>query len=281
VTRVAVVTIAHGRHEHLRHQRRGLLRSTLSPSHHVLVAMDDPALAQAPPPGSSPTVVRQISRTTDGLPLAAARNLGARTAVDLGAELLVFLDVDCIPSPGCVAAYATAAERSDSRDRLLCGPVAYLPPGPPGGPDLDRLHELATPHPARPSPAPGQVVLDDDRATLFWSLSFAVRPDTWDAIGGFDESYVGYGGEDTDFAQRAEQRGVGLAWVGSATAFHQHHPVSDPPVEHAADIVRNATIFWRRWGFWPMRAWLEQLCDLGVVRRDGSGFVLADTASTV
>ena len=36
---------------------------------------------------------------------------------------------------------------------------------------------------------------------LFWSLSFALDAGDWDALGGFCEDYVGYGGEDTDFGQ--------------------------------------------------------------------------------
>ena len=47
---------------------------------------------------------------------------------------------------------------------------------------------------------------------------------------------VGYGAEDTDLGQRFRALGLGLGWVGDAPAYHQHHPVSDPPVEHVADI---------------------------------------------
>ncbi|MFJ9885294.1 glycosyltransferase family 2 protein [Streptomyces sp. NPDC091287] len=34
-------------------------------------------------------------------------------------------------------------------------------------------------------------------------MSFAATADTWHAIGGFCEEYEGYGGEDTDYGQRA------------------------------------------------------------------------------
>lgn len=271
---VALVTIVHGRHQHLHHQRRGVQRSTpRRADHHVVVAMDDPQLADWRPAGVPAPHVLSVPASSQGLPLAAARNAGAWAAISYGADLLVFLDVDCIPSPQLLDAYLQAAQRPDCRDRILCGPVSYLPPVGPEGPDLDRLATLAEPHPARPHPGPGVVDLDDDGHTLFWSLSFALRPEIWSAIGGFDEAYVGYGGEDTDFGQRAARCGVGLAWVGSATAYHQHHPVSRPPVEHAVDIVRNATVFHDRWGFWPMGGWLEQFCDLGLVRRVGDGFV--------
>ncbi len=94
--------------------------------------------------------------------------------------------------------------------------------------------------------------------TLFWSLSFAVCSTDWLEIGGFHTGYRGgYGGEDTDFAMCAARNGFRIAWVGGAHAYHQHHPVSDPPVEHLEDILRNARLFHRRWDRWPMEGWLN------------------------
>ena len=48
-----------------------------------------------------------------------------------------------------------------------------------------------------------------------------------------------------------------MRWVGGAHAFHQFHPISDPPIEHLDDIVANAVVFHRRWGWWPMQGWLD------------------------
>jgi hypothetical protein len=110
-----------------------------------------------------------------------------------------------------------------------------------------------------------------DEYQLFWSLSFAVSAATWQRIGGFCPVYRGYGGEDTDFAQCAASAGVGLRWVGGADAFHQHHPVSNPPVQHLDDIVRNAQLFHRRWGWWPMGGWLDAFEARGLIRRDPDG----------
>ena len=45
---------------------------------------------------------------------------------------------------------------------------------------------------------------------------------------------------------------------------------SDPPVEHVADIVRNANLFHERWGWWPMAGWLEAFDARGLAHlRDG------------
>jgi GT2 family glycosyltransferase len=111
----------------------------------------------------------------------------------------------------------------------------------------------------------------EPRVELFWSLAFAVTPATHARIGGFDPGYEGYGAEDTDYAFRARAAGVPLTWVGGAWAHHQHHPVSHPPVEHLADIVRNARRFRWRWGRWPMEGWLAAFARDGLVAWDPDG----------
>lgn len=133
--------------------------------------------------------------------MAAARNVGARTALDAGPELLIFLDVDCIPAPGLVGRYVRVAEQPDHRDALLCGPVTYRSPPEPGGYDVGRL--TVDPHSARPAPEDYEMLVSTDYE-LFWSLAFAVAAPVWELIGGFCSEYPGYGGEDTDFASRPQ-----------------------------------------------------------------------------
>lgn len=264
--RIVVVTIQRGRHAHLLRQQEALRASTCAPAASVVVSMDR---------GTTRTAGAEVVHlpVQDGapLPLAAARNLGLTWAAEVhGAELVVFLDVDCLPSPALVGAYADAARRAP--DALLSGPVWYLPPGVPSSGPLPSADELAfcEPHAARPAPAPGELV-PEPRVELFWSLSFAVRPEVHAQIGGFDEAYVGYGGEDTDYALRAHRAGVRLQWVGGADAYHQHHPVSNPPVEHVEAIVRNARLFRDRWGRWPMEGWLAAFAKRGLVLWDPAG----------
>lgn len=272
MTSVGVVTIAHGRHEHLVAQERSLRAGSRRPDLRVLVAMDDPAVGELVADAPWPTSVVSIPRHPLGLPLAAARNLGARIAIAAGADVLVFLDVDCVAGPGLVADYADAVAADPAR--VWCGPVTYLPPAPPGG-YPDDLTGWDDPHRARPAPAPGERI-DGGDLDLFWSLSFALHRDTWVGVEGFDEEYVGYGGEDTDFAQRAASRGIGLGWTGGARAFHQHHAVESPPVSHLEDILRNGVLFAARWGRWPMTGWLEAFEAEGLVERDGDGWRRAD-----
>jgi GT2 family glycosyltransferase len=268
VTSTAVITVAHGRHDHLLSQRRALAACEPGPADHVVVAIDDEDIASLVSDGSPPARVLAQDREAGRLPLARARNRGAQQALDLGHDILVFLDVDCLPDAALLAAYEAAIR--ENPEALLCGPVAYLPPAPDGGYTAEDLAQ-AQPHPARPAPPAGEVVLDPTGHDLFWSLSFAVTAATWSMIGGFDEAYVGYGAEDTDFGRRAAARDVPIGWVGGALAFHQHHPVSHPPVEHLDDVLRNGRLFRERWDSWPMQGWLDAFEADGLVERTPAG----------
>jgi N-acetylglucosaminyl-diphospho-decaprenol L-rhamnosyltransferase len=273
----AVVTIAHGRHEHLCQQLRSLMSGTRKPEHYVVVVMDDPEIASLVEGHPlRPLVVTVQSRGRD-LPLARARNAGARAAIDSGADTMILMDVDCMAGPELVSGYQDAVR--GHQDTVWSGPVSYLPPPPLRGYDIDRLAELDDPHPARPAPAPGEL-LHPAEHNLFWSLSFALHPETWKRIGGFCEDYTGYGAEDTDFAYLAVSLGVHFGWTGTARAYHQHHPTSDPPVQHLESILRNATLFHRRWGSWPMLGWFEAFERLGLVTRTHIGWELTKSAGT-
>ncbi len=268
--KTAVVTAVHGRTAHLRKQLEGLARVADQVDRHVVVAIDDDDVARTVRSAGVWTEVVPFRSATRRLPVGAARNLGAQTAIDGGAELLIFLDVDCIPAPNMVNTYRRAAEHPDHGDALLCGPVTYLRAAGPGGYDLAQLEALVDPHPARPAPADGDIRVSTEYE-LFWSLSFAVSTSVWHRIGGFCSQYSGYGGEDTDFAQKAAAEGVTMRWVGGADAFHQFHPISEPPTEHLHDIVTNAAIFHRRWGWWPMQGWLNAFEAQGLITRDPAG----------
>ena len=89
------------------------------------------------------------------------------------------------------------------------GSVRYLPAGVPATLNdwsNDQLAVAAIEHPLQPIVAgPEQ---PSDRYELFWSLCFAIPAKLFAAGGGFDETYRGYGGEDTDFAFRMRVAGV-------------------------------------------------------------------------
>jgi N-acetylglucosaminyl-diphospho-decaprenol L-rhamnosyltransferase len=214
----------------------------------------------------------------DELPLARARNQLAAAA---GGATLVFLDVDCVPSRTLLATYAAVLAQ---RDALALGETRYLPPGlAAAGAEEAVLRRAARPHHERAGlfPAPGEVRVDN-RHELFWSLNFAVRRETFGArIGGFDESYRGYGIEDTDFARRAARATVPLAWVGGGLAFHQHHPPTRLRPEGIPALVANARRYRERWGEWPARGWLAELVAAGLLEWDEEAGTLEARASAI
>lgn len=272
MTHVAVVTIAHGRHAHLAAQHRNLSRGTRIPDSYLVVAMDDGGIVERHTDGLRSTVLHVDRAPGGALPLATARNRGVAAALARGADVIVLLDVDCLAGAELVASYEQVVTAHP--DRFWSGPVTYLPAPPRDGypHEPTTLADWDDPHPARPRPAPGELLHESD-PDLFWSLSFAVAPATWRRTGGFCEDYVGYGGEDTDLGRTALAAGVGLGWVGGARAYHQHHAISSPPVEHLDDILRNGRIFRERWGHWPMTGWLEAFEARGLVRRDAGDWV--------
>ena len=225
----------------------------------IVVWLDD-----TPAPPLDCEVVLHVPPTSGGLRLARGRNAGADEAVRLGCDLIVFLDADCIPGAECLTRYRGAA--AEFPDAILCGPVTYLPEGFTAT-DQPALRAATAPHPARPAPPAGDtVVASNDEYALFWSLSFALTRDRWRAGPRFDESYVGYGGEDTDFGFSARATSVALVWVGGADAYHQYHPTSSPPWAHLDDILINGARFAEKWGRWPMEGWLEEFRMAGAVQ---------------
>ncbi|KQO63528.1 glycosyltransferase family 2 protein [Curtobacterium sp. Leaf261] len=268
---VVITLCSAARIDHVREQQRLLSRWPEEPAR-VVVWLDD-----TEPPAFPDAMVVRTPPGPLGLRLAAGRNAGAAAAIDLGASVLVFLDADCVPGPGLVPMYLRAATAHPGA--LLVGPVTYLPAGFAlgGGETLD---QATRPHPARPAPAAGTTVVGGDHEyPLFWSLSFAVRAEVWTALGGFDEAYEGYGGEDTDFAFTAREQGVPLVWVGGADAYHQHHPTSSPPWQHLDDILRNGAVFAGRWGEWPMGGWLDAFAADGAIERTPEGWARVSARS--
>jgi hypothetical protein len=63
--------------------------------------------------------------------------------------------------------------------------------------------------------------------------SIAARRDAYFAIGGFDDAFVGWGGEDNDFWDRAETTGKAFHY-GYLPMIHLHHPPQKGKLDGAA-----------------------------------------------
>ena len=244
--KISVCTIGAGRADHLDFLVRGLRASLVQPEELVIGVMQDDLYDL--PDTDSP--IRQISVPGDGLPLAKARNIAASAA---RGELLIFLDIDCIPSPHLVGDYAKLADVGG----ILMGEVRYLPRGmTDSGIDWQRFDDHSVEHSERAGPPVDPLGPCHDYR-CFWSLNFALSREDWARVGGFDESYDGYGGEDTDFGRMADAAGLAFWWTRGARAYHQYHPHHMPPVHHLDSVIANAERFRDKWGHHTMEHWLR------------------------
>jgi len=256
---LSLLVIVRGREQHLRRLVEGANRALPRPREIVVVHMGEGDTEDL----RSRIPVRQVRLEVPGggaLPLARARNLAARQAAG---NRYVFLDVDCIPAQNL---FAVLAQDSARLGGIAMAAPRYLPaPLPPGAPADDALLTRdSVPHPARAGLHAAGGALPSERYEMFWTLGFAIGAGEFERVGGFDESFTGYGAEDTDFAFMARERGVPLGF-SRATMFHQHHGSYRPPLNHFADIVANATVFHAKWGTWPMEGWLGAFAGLGLV----------------
>lgn len=254
-----MLVLTHERDQHLLRQAETLLHTQGWDECVVTFINQDAEPWDVPPPG-----FRTRHLDAEGLALAAARNA---SAFEARGDVLVFLDVDCL-----VDAHTLPRLVADcAPGRVVMAEPLYLPPTWTPGvdvPDPD-LPALALPNPARSGVHAGR----SQQWHMFWSLGFALHAADFRQVGGFDEDYSGYGGEDTDFAFRCRDAGMQL-WFSRAQVFHQAHAVHRPPLQHLDSIVRNARAFRQRWGVWPMEGWLTAFADMGLVRWDAEQLVV-------
>ncbi len=168
------------------------------------------------------TVVRQEDL---GFRAAAARNLGASVA---DGEILCFLDADTVPEPGYIAesvrltgALPDALTVGRRRHADLTGWSAEDVAGWFGGGSAGPP-ELSEPAWLRDGYSHSRDLLDTDRRSYRYIISavMSCSRQLFSEIGGFDETFVGYGGEDWDFAHRAYDAGAVLAHLPRAVAWH-------------------------------------------------------------
>ena len=155
--------------------------------------------------------------TAERLNPAAARNWAVAAA---RGDRLLFVDADCRPAPGWVAALAAALDRAP----IAGGAVTFPKAGNRWAlaDNIASFHELL---PDRPAEADTQRPLG--------SLNLAVRRGAWERVGPFDEALTT--SEDHDWVLRARRLGLPTAFVPEAVVEHAAVRTSRGAlVEHAA-----------------------------------------------
>jgi glycosyltransferase involved in cell wall biosynthesis len=182
---------------------------------------------------SSPVPVTHVWQPHRGFRAGAARNAAAGKAAG---DYLVFLDGDSIPGPRFVAAHRAARRPGwavRGRRTLLspelsrrtlggdidpsrAGPARWIAWRLTGG--LSRLRPVLCFDLAPPITATG----------IAWrrvhTVNFAVGRRDFERVNGFDESFVGWGLEDSDLVVRLANARVRTRGLGAAgSVFHLHH----------------------------------------------------------
>ena len=129
---------------------------------------------------------------------AANRNFGASQA---RGTWLLFLDDDCVPAPGWLEAYASAAIRSPECSVFEGKTVAP-------GPKLRADHE---------SPL-------NLTGGLLWSCNFGIKRLLFLQLGGFDENFPFPAMEDMDLQLRLSELGYTSRFVSDACVAHPWRP---------------------------------------------------------
>jgi GT2 family glycosyltransferase len=177
---------------------------------------------------ATPFPLRVIRQPNRGL--AAARNAGAALATG---EILLFLDPDVFADPGLVAAhlrhYRGTPERLAVQGRTIPDPDALVTLF------MQSTHCL-----------PDLTVRRREDLSPFHVVgrNFSIHRTSFEALGGFDEGFVGYGWEDVEFALRFRRAGGRIRYDPEALGIH-HHPLTlDAAVNRQRQNGRAAVYFW-------------------------------------
>ncbi len=187
----------------------------------------------------TPDMVRSLS---DRLPVrvtvqenagkAAARNRGAREAI---ADLILFTDGDLLAHPNLLAEHvkAQAAAKSPRCFQGLEYNMSRLdwPPKP------DQLHAIV----------PNRYQNHQRIGWFYWLTgNLSVSKAIFLGIGGFDETFTGYGFEDIECGYRLHKQGVDLVYLKTAINYHYHLITPDVEVARADKKGRSAAFFYTK-----------------------------------
>lgn len=166
--------------------------------------------------------LRYLHHGRAGARYSAARNLGIAAAE--GRQFVVFLDDDMLVPPHFLRTHADYQRQPDT---VSLGYRYFLEPGEPGvglglgfriEPDWrERFFAMG---PAMRGRA----------WTVAEACNFVVGRELLDLAGGFDEQFVGWGGEDVELAYRLHLLGGEFVLSRRAFGWHQHDPDPSNPV---------------------------------------------------
>lgn len=198
---VSVVVATHNRPARVGALLEALRRQTMRADRFEVVLVDD-----ASGPATAALLERELNRGDLALTVirrtvasgpAAARNEGWKAAT---APVVAFTDDDCEPAPEWLEAGLKAVR--EHRGAIIQGRTIPHPA------ELDRM-------------GPFTRTLSVDRVGPFYQTCNMLYPrELIEQLGGFDETFTAPGGEDTDLAWRALERGVKAVFAPEAVIYH-------------------------------------------------------------
>jgi GT2 family glycosyltransferase len=214
---VTVVVVHYQQQAELDRTLAALHRQTHPADRTEIIVVDD----GSPEPPRVPAGVRLLRQADEGFRVAAARNLGAAAA---SGDVLCFLDADTVPEPGYLTRMArlpALAPETVVVGRRRHAALAGLPVDAPveqAGPAA----ELPEPQWLRDGYRWTRDLLDADDRAYRYVIGAALACSRWffDRVGGFNEQFRAYGGEDWEWVHRAWLGGALLAHEAGAVAWH-------------------------------------------------------------
>ena len=203
--RTVSVVVAHYEQQAELDRTLAALGRQTRPPDEVIVA-DDGSLR----PPVVPDGIRVVRQADEGFRAAAVRNLGVAASTG---DVLVLLDADTTPEPAFVERMVALPEALP--EALVVGRRRHA--------DLAGTgEELPEPEWLRTAYADTRNLLDTDATGHRFFIGAVVACTRWwyDEVGGFDETFHAYGGEDWDLAHRSWTAGGLLAHCPEAVAWH-------------------------------------------------------------
>jgi glycosyltransferase involved in cell wall biosynthesis len=257
----SVIVPTYNRATLLRHTLDALVRQTIGTDRFEVLVVDD---------GSSDGTrdlvasyagklrVRYFFQEDEGYRVAKARNTGIANAA---APICVMVDSGVLLHSGALAAHL-ASHDAYAEPVAVCGYVYCFNEDNEDGALIEKRIDASDPDATLASLAADNAYLDireewyakygDDFAYLpapwlvYWTCNVSARTDQLRAIGGFDEAYRAWGGEDVDLSYRLHRDGARFVLNRAASSLHHPHPKSY--VENMRSAAGNYRYFAAKYG---------------------------------
>lgn len=171
----------------------------------------------------------------EGFRLARVRNCGWRIAE---ADRVVFTDHDLVPNPDCLAMYDTFRRKEEVG---IAGYIGWIDESIHRSFGIEQICSLGS---------FDQYMTEPERRNLskynylvLWGGNMSLPRRVLQEVGGFDEDFKAYGGEDTDLALRLHRMRVPIVTLPQAKMFHLNHPFRNRVDENGNELVGSKLFY--------------------------------------